>query len=227
MQPYFFPYIGYFQLIDLVDEFVIYDNIQYTKKGWINRNRILQNGKDTLFSLPLKKGSDYLDIKDREISESFSYTKLISKIENTYRNAPCFSDVLPLIKKIVAYESNNLFKFLYNSIELTCHYLKIDTPIKKSSDISINHNAKSQNKVINICIEEKADIYINPIGGVDLYSKNVFLERKIDLKFIKTKVFEYPQGVNTFIPSLSIIDVMMFNSTDEIKTNLLTQFELL
>lgn len=226
MQPYFFPYIGYFQLIETVDEFVIYDNIQYTKKGWINRNRLVQNGKDTLFSLPLKKDSDYLDIRDREISESFSYLKFNAKVESAYRNAPYFSDVFPLIKNIIAFENNNLFQFVSNSIELTCDYLNIETNIKKSSDISIDHNEKAQNKVINICIQEQADTYINPIGGLDLYSKNTFIENNIDLKFIKTKTLEYPQKTNTFIPSLSIIDVMMFNSPDVIKSDLLTQFEL-
>ena len=84
MQPYFFPYIGYFQLIKSVDEFVIYDNIQYTKKGWINRNRILVNGTDYLISLPLKKDSDYLNVVDRQLAESWEKdrTKLLTLITN-------------------------------------------------------------------------------------------------------------------------------------------------
>ncbi len=72
MQPYFFPYIGYFQLINTVDEFVVYDNIEFTKKGWINRNRILVNGKDEYITLPIKKDSDFLHVKDRFLAETWS-----------------------------------------------------------------------------------------------------------------------------------------------------------
>ena len=105
MQPYFFPYIGYFQLINSVDTFVIYDNIQFTKKGWIHRNRFLQNGKDTMFTLPIKKDSDYLDIDQRFLSENFGpeCDKLLRKIEGAYKKAPYFNDVFPIVKSIFTF----------------------------------------------------------------------------------------------------------------------------
>ena len=115
MQPYFMPYLGYFQLINAVDEFIVYDNIQYTKKGWFNRNRYLKNGTDDIFTIPLKKDSDYLDVNKRIISETFERKKLISQLQNAYCKAPYFKDTMPLIREILNFSDVNLFKFIYNS----------------------------------------------------------------------------------------------------------------
>ena len=108
MQPYFFPYIGYFQLIQSVDIFVVYDNIKYTKKGWINRNRMLLNGKDVMFTLPLKKDSDLLDVRERELATDFNCNKLLNQIKGVYGGAPYFEQTFPLVKSIVRYEDKNL-----------------------------------------------------------------------------------------------------------------------
>ena len=219
MQPYFMPYIGYFQLINSVDEFVIYDNIQYTKKGWINRNRILVNGKDQLFTLPIKKDSDYLDIVERTISETWvkERIKLLNVIQSSYVKAPYFKEVNELIKDCLLDNETNLFKFLLNILNKINNYLNISTPIKISSDIKINHSLKSQNKVLSICGEQKASTYINAIGGIELYDKEIFSQQNITLNFIKSENIEYKQFNNKFIPWLSIIDVMMFNSVEDIK----------
>lgn len=232
MQPYFFPYIGYFQLINAVDVFVLYDNIQYTKKGWINRNRILNNGSDMVISLPIKKDSDYLNICDRELSEVFIENKnkkhkMLNQIRGLYSGAPFFKQTFQLIEKIIWYDDKNLFGFIYNSIMNTLEHLNITTKIKISSDIDINHNLKSQSKVIAICKNLKASTYINAIGGTGLYNKNIFLEENIDLKFIKSKLFEYKQFKDNFCPWLSIIDVMMFNSVDKINNCLNSGYELI
>ena len=109
MQPYFLPYIGYFQLIAAVDTFIIYDNVKYTKKGWINRNRLLLNGRDAMFSLPLKKDSDYFDIDKRELANEFNPNKLLNQIIGAYRHAPQFKETLPLIEKIIQIPEKNLF----------------------------------------------------------------------------------------------------------------------
>jgi hypothetical protein len=219
MQPYFMPYIGYFQLINSVDEFVIYDNIQYTKKGWINRNRILVNGKDQLFTLPIKKDSDYLDIVERTISETWvkERIKLLNTIQSSYVKAPYFKEVNELIKDCLLDNETNLFKFLLNILNKINNYLNISTPIKISSDIKINHSLKSQNKVLSICGEQKASTYINAIGGTELYDKEIFSQQNITLNFIKSENIEYKQFNNKFIPWLSIIDIMMFNSVEDIK----------
>ena len=227
MQPYFFPYVGYFQLIAAVDEFILYDNIKYTKKGWINRNRMLLNGSDAIFSLPLKKDSDHLNIIGRELSSDFSRQKLLNQLRGAYIKAPQFNAVWPLIEKIVDYEDVNLFRYLYNSIVSLCNHLDIKTKIKISSEVVIDHDLKNQDKVIALCKAVGASVYINPNGGADLYTKEIFFDRGIELKFIKSLPFEYPQLGNAFVPWLSIIDVMMFNPLDVIQNDLTSNYELI
>lgn len=227
MQPYFLPYIGYFQLIAAVDLFIVYDNIKYTKKGWINRNRMLQNGKDVIFSLPLKSDSDHLDVCQRELSTDFNRDKLLSQFKGAYRYAPYFEQTYPLIEEIVRHENANLFRFLQHSIVKTCEHLAITTEIKASSSISIDHNLKNQDKVLALCEAGGANTYVNAIGGMELYSKETFRKKGVDLKFIQSKPFEYPQLGDTFVPWLSIIDVMMFNPMDAIRDYIGTQFDLM
>lgn len=227
MQPYFFPYIGYFQLIKSVDTIVIYDNIQYTKKGWINRNRILVNNTEHLITLPVKKDSDYLDIVDRELAESWNImrVKLINLIKNSYRNAPMYTDIIQLIETSLNQQTTNLFEFIFNIILGIVGYLNINTKIIKSSDIPIDHTLKSQDKVLAICKNLKATTYINTIGGTELYNKEVFSANGISLKFIKSNTITYNQFSN-FTPWLSIIDILMFNSKNTIQT-FLTDYELI
>lgn len=227
MQPYFFPYIGYFHLVSSVDVFVVYDNIKYTKKGWINRNRMLQNGSDVMFSLPLKKDSDSLDVCERELAADFSREKLLNQFKGAYRQAPYFEQTFPLAESIVRYEDNNLFRFLYNSLVTTCKYLDIGTEMKISSQVAIDHSLKSQDKVLALCEALGASTYVNAIGGMELYSQETFSDKKIDLKFIKSMPFEYTQLGNEFVPWLSIIDVMMFNSKAVIKEYLNCNYELI
>lgn len=218
MQPYFFPYIGYFQLINSVDEFIIYDNIQYTKKGWINRNRILVNGRDQLITIPLKKDSDYLNVVQRELSESWikERDKIMNIIKSSYVKAPHFKEVIELVSKCLYNPEKNLFKFIYDSIVLVNAYLGVKTPIVISSSINIDHSLKSQDKVLSICKFQKSGIYINAIGGVELYDKDIFRQNGIQLNFIKSNQIKYKQFKNEFVPWLSIIDVMMFNSKEQI-----------
>ena len=227
MQPYFFPYIGYFQLIAAVDIFIVYDNIKYTKKGWINRNRMLQHGKDVMFSLPLKSDSDYLDVCERELAADFNREKMLNQFKGAYRGAPYFAQTFPLIKQIVRNGDANLFRFLHHSIVKTCEHLGITTEIRISSGIAIDHDLKNQDKVLALCEAVGANIYVNAIGGMELYSKETFRERGIDLKFIRSKPFEYPQFGDMFVPWLSIVDVMMFNPLDTIQTCIASNYELI
>lgn len=227
MQPYFFPYIGYFQLIAAVDQFVVYDNIKYTKKGWINRNRMLQNGKDVMFSLPLKRDSDFLDVRERELAADFNRDKLLNQFKGAYRHAPYFEQTFPLIEQIVRHEEVNLFSYLHYSIARTCEHLGITTEIKISSAISIDHELKNQAKVLALCDVLAASTYVNAIGGAELYSKEDFQENGIELKFIKSKSFEYVQFGDTFVPWLSIVDVMMFNPLSAIQACITSNYELI
>lgn len=225
MQPYFFPYIGYFQLISAVDTFIIYDNIQYTKKGWINRNRILVNGKDEYITLPLKKDSDYLNIINREVSDTYEKDKFLRKLKEVYRKAPEFSTVFPIIEAIINYEDNNLFYYLHNGLLKVCDFLDVKTTFVISSSLDINHDLKSEDKVIALCKKTNTTQYINPIGGVELYSKTTFTDQAIELIFLKSGAITYNQFNQEFIPWLSIIDVLMFNSKAKI-VDMLSKFKL-
>jgi hypothetical protein len=227
MQPYFFPYIGYFQLMNAVDEFVVYDNIEFTKKGWINRNRILANGKDVFITLPIKKDSDYLDVRDRHLADSWNSerVKMLNRIKESYRKAPQFYSVYPVIETCILYDESNLFKYILNSLNIVKSYLKIDTPLIISSTLTIDDMLKAEKKVIAICKARNANTYVNAIGGMELYSKETFLEKSIELKFIKSKPLEYTQLGDAFVPWLSIIDVMMFNPQNRI-VRILGEYEL-
>ena len=217
MQPYFLPYMGYWQLINDVDEFVVYDTIKYTKKGWINRNRYFQNGSDKLFTLPLKQDSDSAYVRNRELATDFDRKQLIRKLTNAYANAPYLKYNFSIIEDIIANPETNLFEYIFTSIQKICSFLEIKTPLIISSNILSGHeSAKGQDKVINICHARNATHYINPIGGLDLYNKDYFQENNIDLSFIRSRVLDYTYEELPCLPHLSILDVMMHNDRDRI-----------
>ena len=227
MQPYFLPYIGYFQLIAAADVFIIYDNIKYTKKGWINRNRMLVNSTDAIFSLPLKKDSDTLDVVSRELSKDFDRKKLLNQFRGAYASAPYFSDVFPLLERIVQCNESNLFRYIYNSVVEMCLLLDIKTEIRISSNISIDHNLKGQEKVLALCRATGASCYINAIGGTEIYSYQAFSAEGLDLKFIRSQSLDYPQFGNPFVPWLSIIDVLMFNPLAAVRKYIKNNYEVI
>lgn len=228
MQPYFFPYIGYFQLINAVDEFVIYDNIQFTKKGWINRNRILVNQKDEYISLPLKKDSDFLNVNQRFLSDTWlvDRKKMLNRILELYRKAPQFEPTFVLFEKCLMMDEMNLFDFIHSGLKEILQYLSITTKLTVSSTIAIDHQLKSEEKVLAICKAQNASTYINPSGGIELYSKERFEQNGIKLQFQKSNQINYLQYKNEFIPWLSILDVLMFNTKDEIKS-FLSDYQLM
>jgi hypothetical protein len=227
MQPYFLPYIGYFQLIAAVDVFIVYDNIKYTKKGWINRNRMLLNGSDVIFSLPLKKDSDSLEVIQRELVADFNRTKLLNQFKGAYGRAPQFELTYPVLEQIVCYEDSNLFNYLHHSIVLLCKHLEIKTEIRISSGVDIDHTLKSQDKVLALCTAVGSDTYINSIGGVELYSRDAFRIRGLELRFIRSHPLNYVQFGETFIPWLSIIDVLMFNPLNTVRDCVIKNYELI
>ena len=225
MQPYFLPYIGYWQLIKKVDEFVIYDNIEFTKKGWFNRNRFLVNGEDALFTVAIKSDSDSLSVSERYLAESFDREKLLRRFESSYRKTPYFKQHFPVIQNIVRFPSNNLFLYLLNSIREICAFLEIKTQITIASQVPLDHEAfKGQAKIIEICRQLKATAYINPIGGLDLYRAEDFQKNNIRLGFLKAQPVPYAQFDHEFVSFLSILDLMMFNSRDQM-INLLEAYE--
>ena len=227
MQPYFLPYIGYFQLIAAVDQFIVYDNIKYTKKGWINRNRLLLHGTDTIFSLPLKKDSDSLHVVDRELAGDFDRSKLLNQFKGAYSRAPQFELTYPVLERIVRHEDDNLFHYIHHSIVRLCEHLGVNTEIRISSEIDIDPDLKGQDKVLALCKAVSADTYINTIGGVELYAKDDFRNHGIDLQFIKARKFEYEQFGAAFVPWLSILDVLMFNPLKTVRACINENYELI
>jgi hypothetical protein len=225
MQPYFFPYLGYWQLINFVDTFVVYDDVNYINKGWINRNRILVNGEAHMITLFLQKSSQNKQINNILVGSNKS--KLLKTIGNAYKKAPYFTKVYPLVEQLMNDNEQNLSKFLGNTIETLTKFLDLSTKIVFSSALTYDREAKGQNKIIKIAEYLQASTYVNPVGGKALYDQTVFGCHKIKLEFLESNNFYYKQFDNYFVPSLSIIDVMMFNKKSEIKFYLDRSYSLL
>jgi hypothetical protein len=230
MQPYFVPYIGYYQLLNYVDLFIVYDNIEYTKKGWFARNRILKNGEPELISLSIAKGPDNAHVVDRYLADTFhskDKIKIKNKIQELYRKAPYYNETMVVLNSILECEANNLFEFIFNSLKITTAHLRITTPMIASSQIAIDHSLRSEAKVLALCEAVNAKQYVNPIGGLELYSRDHFNQRNIDLTFLKANNIVYDQSPShPFVPFLSIIDVMMYNSIDKISAYLNHEFTI-
>ena len=223
MQPYFFPYIGYWQLLSAVDTFVIYDDVNFIKKGYINRNSILNDGHEQRITLELIGVSQNKLIKEIEVG--FNREKILKNITHAYKKAPEYKKVFPLIRNILENPEKNLAKFLGNSIQKISGYLEINTKIIYSSDIEKDCTLKAQVKILDICQRLGASHYINAVGGQELYSQEVFRNKEIELHFLQTELLEYKQFKNEFVPYLSIIDVMMFNSK-EVTQKMLNSYKL-
>jgi hypothetical protein len=206
---------------------VLYDNIEYTKKGWINRNRILQHGKEAMLSLPLKSASDYLPIVERQLAEQFDRAKMLRQIEGAYRRAPWFEETWPLVSAIVNYPDNNLFAYLQHSIVALCQHLQLHTRIVVSSSIAIDHSLKGADKVMALCHQLGASDYINSIGGQQLYDKPAFLAQQIRLHFIRARPLQYAQFGAEFIPWLSMLDVLMFNGRQKVMHDMIDAYDLI
>ena len=225
MQPYFFPYIGYWQLINAVDIFVLYDDVNFIKKGWINRNNILLNKSKHLITIPLLNVSQNKHINECIISDDDKIINNIIKTMNlAYRKAPYYNLVFPTLEKIIK-TKGSISNLVLKSVLWIKEYLNIDTEIILSSSIGKNNELKGQDKIIEIVKKINGNHYINAIGGQELYDKEIFNNNEIKLNFIKMKEIKYKQFNNEFVPNLSFIDVLMFNSPEEIK-NMLGMYEL-
>ena len=226
MQPYFFPYIGYWQLMNAVDVYVVYDDVNFIKNGWINRNRILVNNAPSYYNLQLIDASPNKIINDILVNNDERIIKKnIKTIEYSYKKAPFFKDVFPLINNILNCSDIYLHQYLMNSFTQINEYLGIDTKMIFSSDIQKNNSLKGQDKVIEICKVLNGDEYYNAIGGTSLYDKKIFADNGIKLSFLETGNIIYKQYNDTFVSNLSIIDVLMFNSKEDINC-MLNQYSL-
>lgn len=227
MQPYFFPYIGYWQLMNAVDQYVVYDDVNFIKGGWINRNRILIGNEVKYYNVQMVGAGSYKKINQiyvehkKEILE-----KKLRILKNAYGKAPFFNKIFPIMQDIILNENENLAEYLMNSIEIIHDYFDMKSILLLSSKIEKDNEKSGSQKVIEICNNLNADIYYNAVGGQSLYSFSEFKKNGICLKFLKTKEIQYKQFNDKFIPNLSIIDVMMFNSKEKVK-EYLYQYDLI
>lgn len=228
MQPYIFPYIGYFQLIHSVDKFVVYDDVSYIKQGWINRNKILLNGNDFIFTVPIKNASSFTTIRNTAINHQLYEawrTKFLKTMTQAYAKAPYYSVVYNLVASVLHEMHDTICSLATASLLETSEYLGLSTKFILSATAYNNNSLKAKDRIIDICRKENVNNYINPIGGKELYSKDEFSNGGITLRFIKSHKIAYIQFNNEFVPWLSIIDVMMFNKPGDIKS-MLNEYDL-
>lgn len=213
-QPYLFPYIGYWQLMNLADVYVISDSMQYIKKGYVNRNNILIDGKSHRFTLEVL--GVHTNTLINEVPVGNNRQKIAKSISNAYTKAPYFKEVYPLIEEILLYDEKNLAQYLGNSIQKIAGYLGIETQFIYLSELQGKTSLKAQARTMDINKRLNADHYVNAIGGQELYNKDDFSKENIKLSFLKSKEIKYKQFKNEFVPYLSIIDIMMFNDKEQI-----------
>lgn len=211
MQPYFFPYLGYWQLIHAVDRFVIYDDVNFIKNGWINRNRILVNGQPVWVTVPLRHASQNKRICDLELDVSgFRRERLLKTVTQAYRRTPCFDDAYPVIEAVVENPESRLASFLESAIRSICEWIGIGSELVSTSRSYENSQLQGAARILDICAKEKASMYVNAPGGTELYDAVAFRAQGTELRFIDSRPRPYLQrGTAEFVPHLSIIDAMM------------------
>ncbi len=226
MQPYFFPYIGYWQLLNAVDLFVVYDDVNYIKGGWVNRNRILINKAPAYITVPLQQSSPYKRICDIVLQPSSVWRgKLTKMIEISYRKAPCFAEVFPLLEELIRHDADNLADYLVYQLKTLAAFMYIGTGFVVTSRCYANASLSGQERVLDICARETAQVYCNLPGGRSLYDASRFTSQGIALEYIQPKSIVYKQFAGAFQPSLSIIDVLMFNERATV-AEMLGRYEL-
>jgi hypothetical protein len=218
MQPYFFPYLGYYQLTQASDVFVVLDDVHWINRGWINRNNLLLQGKKHLFTVPVKKTSQNKLISELQTQITPQWQSSFFKtLENAYKKAPFYHQGLNLVKQVIDQSGESLSELTFNSIKAVTEYLHISVSFCNSSDFSETASLKNKDRMIGLCKAVKAQTCINPIGGQQLYDKADFSRAGIELWFLKLQTGAYSQFDHSFVPNLSILDVLMFNSPEHIR----------
>ena len=227
MQPYFFPYIGYFQLINMVDKYVVFDTAYFANNKWGFRNRILINGAPGFFRVSTLKASQNKRFNEIIVSGDIEAKKKnIHALECAYKKAPHFPEVMPVLEQFLLADHDNLSEYNVASNRLICDFLGIKTEILLFSELGCDKDLKRQYRIFDVCRVLGGNEYINAIGGTELYDFEEFRENGIELAFLKPDDIMYPQFGGEFVPNLSIIDVMMFNSVPEIQ-DMLNRYTLI
>lgn len=231
MQPYFFPYMGYFNLMHACDVFISLDNVQYIDRGFINRNRVLVNGKPCTFTVPLKKASRKFLINEREVSSEFNKfcQKFISMLKHAYAGAVYLGPTLELVRAVIGSGESNVARLAILSVEAVCEYLGLSRKIVSASEIQSlqeQSSIKGEERIISLAQSVGGKCYINSIGGKDLYSKQNFHSADLKLRFVQPGLPQYDQRRPVFVAGLSIIDVLMHVARNQI-VELLMEYDLI
>lgn len=214
MQPYLFPYLGYYQLCNAVDKFVFYDDVNYIKQGYINRNNILCKGEALRFTLSVPNASSNKKIKDLQFSTDVR--KILETVKQSYSKAPYFSEVYPFIEEVFFQKDRSISGVCRASIESIFNYLGISKEIYLSSEIEYDREASAADRLVEITTNFGGRIYVNSPGGMALYEKEYFQSKGIELSFIKMRNVSYKQSAHEYVPNLSMIDVVMWNSKPDV-----------
>jgi hypothetical protein len=218
MQPYFFPYIGYFQLLNAVDKFVFYDDVNYIKSGWINRNRLYLSGAIRYITIPLTAASSFEKINRTRVRSGDDWSaQMLSVIHQSYAKAPYYRSVANLVEEVLNSHDGYISTLARNSIIAVTNYLEIKKDYCASSTIYENHELRSADRVLDICKKEKASQYWNLPGGRDLYNPEFFKNEAVELQFVDVAITPYQQLASEFLPGLSILDVLMFNDKEAVR----------
>jgi hypothetical protein len=229
MQPYVFPYLGYYQLLHAADRFVLLDDVHFIKKGWINRNRILLHGEAHTFTIPVQDVSQNRTIRDHLISADQSWKpKLMANLKHAYAKAPMFHEVFPALEAMFTRAEGSIAELAGRSIRYVAERAALPVGIHRASDLSLGTGLKGQERILAICAHHGAKRYINPANGADLYDAARFAAQGIELRFLRMNAdLSYPQiGTTTHVPALSAIDALMHCTPGELRT-LLGQYRLL
>jgi hypothetical protein len=219
MQPYFLPYLGYFQLMSAVEEFVIYDDVQFIKNGWINRNRILVNGQPSYITLPVERGhlGDFVNQRGF-VGYADARARILGQVDAAYRRAPFFKEVRTLLKSLLELEEENVAATVGRQLAELANYLGISANFRISSSLGkYDGELAGQDRVIEVCRTLGATTYYNAIGGMELYDPSAFAKAGLELVFIRSRAGDYKQYADPFVPNLSILDVLMFNSLERVR----------
>lgn len=228
MQPYIFPYLGYFQLVRAVDTFVFFDDVQFKRRSYITRNAILGDDGPMQFSVPVQKGNrdDAINVIRLHQGEYGQWKdKFLKTLTHAYASAPYFEEAFPLVEEVFGYPREHISILVERSINAVWHYLGMEHSFVKSADLDYDRTGNGQEKILSICDRLKAKTYVNAINGRELYEKEDFQKRDIELLFLKPELKDYQQFNDDFTSHLSIIDILMFLDKEEIR-NHLDNFEL-
>jgi len=223
MQPYFFPYIAYFQLINEVDTFVFYNDVQFRKNSWFHRNRISPYSSEEEFiyiGLKLKKHNSKSNINEITLDNGIVWKKkFLKKLKFSYKFNSQLNSIYNYLEDILRNDVLTLSEFNIKTLKYVSNLLNIKDKVFINSNELGNSIYSGVERIVHTCKLLEADKYLNLIGGRDLYDKDYFSNNGIELKFLETK--ESP----LFNSYYSILDLLLKNKK-ETAVNHLKEFSL-